>query len=183
MFLALVPKPEAPDYCYHQYLWAYFNEDKTADRQFVYRIFNNSLLLLSRKPPSCPHVFLNDKIVAGRAYQFDLICSPMRGTYRDDSGKRHRRGDYQTHQERQDWLKRRLGESADVRYSHVFTMPARCFKKADGKLIRLTECTLRGVVYINDKTAFIEKLQYGIGGRGAWGHGLMVLPEIMQCNV
>lgn len=182
MFLSIVEKPDAPEYCYHQYLWAYFNEEKTAERQFVYRIFNNALLLLSRHPPSCPNVFLNDKIESGRAYQFDLLCSPIRGTYRDDSGKRHRRGSYQTHIERQQWLARRFEDSADIKFSQVFNRPLRVIKKADGKLIMLHECTIRGVIYVNDKSNFIDKLLTGIGGRGAWGHGLMVLPEIMQCK-
>lgn len=181
MFLSLVPKPDVPEYCYHQFLWTYFDRERLAVRPFVFRPLDSALLMLSREKPLCKSVMLNDRIQAGQIYQFDLICSPQRGTWRDEHGKRHRRTAYQSNQERIGWLKRRLGESAEIRFAHVFDRPKRRFKTGDGHEVAFAECAIRGTLYVNDKAEFIEYLTQGIGSKGAWGLGLLVLPEVMSC--
>lgn len=182
MFLSIVPKPDAPEYCYHQYLWAYFDQTRGENRPFIYRSLSESLIMLSREIPACPHTPIAERIHAGQVYQFDLLASPIRGTYRDENRQRKRREPYKTNQERLDWLARRLGDSADLRFAQVFDRPVRRFKKADGHQISIEECTLRGAVYVKDKSRFIDTLLTGVGGSGAWGCGLMILPEVMTCK-
>lgn len=182
MFMSIVPRPDTPEYCYHQYLWTYFDKKDQPDapRPFIYRVFDNSLLMLSREHPACPHQDIGERIKSGQVYQFDLIANPARGTRRDENGGRHRREAYKTNSERIDWLKRRLGDSAELRFAQVFDRPRRRFKKGDGHQVIIDECSLRGTIYVNDRANFIETVQGGVGGRGCWGCGLLVLPEVMQ---
>jgi CRISPR-associated protein Cas6/Cse3/CasE subtype I-E len=181
MFLSIVPKPDTPEYCYHQYLWAYFDQNKNVNRCFVYRALSESIIMLSSEQPACEHTRIDERISAETVYQFDLIASPIRGVRRED-GKRSRREPYRTNKERLDWLARRLGDSAELRFAQVFDRPRRRFKKADGHQVSVDECTMRGAVYVKDRDLFIDTLLTGVGGRGAWGCGLMILPEIMTCN-
>lgn len=180
MFMSIVPKPNTPEYCHHQYLWSYFKKDPDDKRPFVFRPLKTGLLMLSREAPSCPHKAIGDSIKAGRVYQFDLLCNPARGTWRDETRKRRRRESYKTNTERLDWLRRRLGDSAELRFAQVFDRPQRRFKKGDGNKIIIDECIIRGAVYVKDRAAFIDVLTNGVGGRGCWGCGLMILPEVMQ---
>lgn len=179
MFIAIIPKPDAPEYCYHQYLWAYFDKSKDEPRPFIYRVLGESILLLSREKPACAAVNISERIKAGQTYQFDVLCSPVRGTYRDENRQRKRREPYKTNAERLQWFGRRLGDSADARFAQVFDRPLRRFKKGDGNTVTIDECIIRGAVYVKDRALFVDTLLNGIGGRGAWGHGLMILPEVM----
>ncbi len=180
MYLSTVPNPEVPEYCYHQYLWAYFNKSKqeSRSRPFVFRILGKSIIMLSREKPTCHSVNFSDHIKAGQAYQFQVLASPVRGTYREE-GKRKRRQAYKGNKERLQWLQRRLGQSAELEFGQVFDRPARVFKKGDGHRVVINECIMSGVVYVKDKEMFNQVLINGVGGRGAWGCGLMILPEVM----
>jgi len=181
MFLSVIPKPDTPEYCYHQYLWAYFNKEKGQTRPFIFRVLENSIVMLSRDKPACQSVSIAEHIQAGQTYQFDVLCSPVRGTYRED-GKRKRREPYKTNKERLQWFERRLAGSAEARFAQVFDRPVRRFKKSDGHIVRMNDCIIRGAVYVKDRAGFIDTLLNGIGGRGAWGCGLMILPEVMTCK-
>jgi CRISPR-associated protein Cas6/Cse3/CasE subtype I-E len=179
MFLSVVNKPAVPEYCFHQYLWAYFKEQQGADRPFIYRVMGDKILMLSRIRPACDAICLADRIKTGQAYQFDVLCSPVRGTWRDENRQRKRREPYKTNDERLQWIVRRFGDAADVRFAQVFDRPLRKFKKGDGHVVVLNECIIRGVVHVKDRPLFIDTLLSGIGGRGCWGHGLLLLPEVM----
>ena len=181
MFFAIVPKPDVPEYCYHQYLWAYFKKDKGEQRPFLFRVMTDAIVMLSREKQSCPSVAIADRITAGLALQFDVLCNPARSQLIDSEKTKKRRVPYKTNAERHDWFKRRIGEAADSRFVQVFDRPQRRFKKGDGNKIIIDECVIRGVVYINDRSEFIDILLNGVGGRGAWGYGLMLLPEVMTC--
>jgi len=179
MFLSIITKPAAPQYCYHQYLWTYFDKEKGDQRPFIYRVLGESIIMLSRDKPACRHVNIADRVKAGQTYQFDVLCSPVRGTYRGENRERKRREPYRGNADRLQWLGRRFGGCADVRFAQVFDRPVRRFKKGDGHNVTIDECVIRGTVYVKDKAQFIETMLNGIGGRGAWGHGLLMLPDVM----
>lgn len=181
MFLAIIHKPDTPDYCLHQYLWAYFDKARGEQRPFVYRVLTDAIIMLGRDRPSCPSVAIADRIVAGQVLQFDVLCNPTCSQWLDAEKTKKRRVPYKTNAERQDWFNRRMGDAADVRFVQVFDRPQRRFKKGDGNKIIIDECVMRGAVYVKDRAAFLEILLNGIGGRGAWGYGLMMLPEVMSC--
>lgn len=181
MFLSIIPKPDTPEYCYHQYLWAYFDKQRGENRPFLFRVLNDAIVMLSRDNPSCPSVAIAGRIQAGNVLQFDLLCNPARSLWMDAEKTKKCRVPYKSNAERQEWFKRRLGDAADVRFVQVFNRPQRRFKKGGGNKIIIDECIIRGAVYVKDRAAFIDVLLNGVGGRGAWGYGLMILPEVMKC--
>ncbi len=179
MFLSAIPTPDAPEYCYHQYLWAYFDKPKGDSRPFIFRVLDKSIVMLSREPPSCHAVALADRIEAGNTYQFDVLVNPVQTVWNSDHTHKTR-VPYTDNKARLAWLGRRV-KGADIRFAQVFDRPQRIFKKNQNTKIILNTCIIRGAVYVKDKSEFIATLLNGIGGRGAWGCGLMVLPEVMTC--
>lgn len=182
IFLTETNNPPTPEYCIHQYLWSYFDRMPDGARPFVFKKLKDKILMLSNIKPNCISHNISSRFNTGFAYQFDVLASPIRGTYRDDEGNRKRRLPYSTNADRIDWLKRRLIGCAEVRFAQVFDKPPRRFKKSDGHVIKIDECTIKGVVVISDKDEFINRIAAGIGGRGVWGCGLFFMPEIMQWN-
>lgn len=182
MWLARVPRPAAPEYSIHQVLWTYFPERYRADgakRPFVYRDERVSLLVLSRYRPQCDCRCLNPAIETGRVYQFSLRCSPARGVWVDAGKTRRRREHYRGNAERREWFMRRIAPAARPLFVQVDDRPARRFRKQDGRSVSIEECEIRGTLEVIDRTAMIEQMCAGIGGRGCWGNGLLYLPEVM----
>lgn len=184
MFFSSVPKPAVPNYVFHQFLWTYYSDDSLRPgdgRPFVYRIASDKLLMLSKIMPTCQHHRVD--VVTGYTYQFDLICSPVRsscagGKYPD--GKRKSRNPYTTNEERREWLKRRLDGAAKVLFCTVTDRPDLQLKKANQEKVRWPECQIQGTLQVTDRTNFLLLLPNGVGGRGAWGHGMLHMPEIMK---
>jgi len=167
----------------HQYLWSYFPglQGEGAARPFTFRVFDSSILMMSRIEPACDSVNIADRIQHDRVYQFDVLASPQRSTsYRDANGKRvtKNRRSIEGNEERRDWLKRRI-DGAEVVFCQVFDRPVRRFRKPGGHQVVLTEAVFRGALRVIDADEFINSMLRGTGGRGAWGCGLLVLPEIM----
>jgi len=181
MFLSFVPHPKTPAYTIHQILWTYFPEDSRRpgdDRPFVYRATPDRIVMLSKVPPNCEHRRVD--VVTGRTYQFDLICSPTRGTVTANGRKkRERREPYRTNEERRDWLRRRLDGAAEPLHCMVFDRPDLHLRTGDGRNIHWPECRITGTLRVADRTTFLLRLADGVGGRGAWGHGLLWMPEVM----
>jgi CRISPR-associated protein Cas6/Cse3/CasE subtype I-E len=183
MFFSTVPRPSVPAYALHQILWTYYPEDHRRpgdDRPFVYRVADRHLLMLSKIPPNCAHQRID--VTTGHTYQFDLICSPVRGTV-TTNGHRHRRvrrEPYRSNDERREWLKRRLDGAAEMMFCTVTDRPDLSIRASDGRRIHWPECRMQGTLRVTDRTTFLLRLADGVGGRGAWGHGLMYLPEVMK---
>jgi len=185
MWISAVSKPEVPEYAYHQVLWSYFPDvPEVSERPFVYRVLGDTILMLSRHRPSAPTVkALAERIEAGAVYQFDLLANPARSARAqqpDGTWKRICRKPYRTNQERKDWLARRMeGSGAEITFVQAYDRPQRRFAKPGGKRIIIDDVVFRGTLRVTDKARFCDHLLRGIGGRGAWGCGLMVLPEVM----
>lgn len=178
---ARIPALPVPAYCLHQLLWTYLPEEHRqagAHRPFVYLQEKEHIHVISRMPLSTEAMLIEQIISSGKVYQFKVLCSPSRGGKSPD-GKRLRRLYYRGNEERREWLSRRLEGCADVLFCSVFDRPERHIKKPKGVTVKIEECVITGTLRVTDKMAFISKLCDGVGGRGAWGCGLLYLPEVM----
>lgn len=183
MWISVLRRPDCPDYAIHQYLWSYFPElqREGARRQFIFRVLDNSILMLSRIKPLCDSVNIVERIKQNQIYQFDVLASPQcSSSYRDESGKRvtNKRRSIEGNSARREWLQRRV-LGAEIKFSQVFDQPVKRFKKPGGHQVVVTEALFRGTLYVLNVEEFVDSILNGIGGRGAWGCGLLVLPEIM----
>ena len=179
---ARIPKMDVPAYCVHQLLWSYLPKEYRqagAERPFVYLQDKEHIHVISRMPLSTDALLLETSISSGKVYQFKVLCSPSRDGKSPD-GERLRRLYYRGNDERREWLSRRLDGCAEVLFSSVFDRPVRLIKKPKGVTVKIEECVITGTLRVTDKMAFLSKMSSGIGGRGAWGCGLLWMPEVMQ---
>jgi len=173
MFLAAVPRPPVPEYVLHQMLWGYFpGIDRGEPRPFVYRAEPDRVLLLSRRRPSCPTVNIGERIRAGRVLQFEVLASAA------NSNKQRRRVPIVGNQERREWLARRI-DGAELTFAQVYDRPDLAFKRDGGERIVVSRFQAVGTLRVLDRAAFIDSMLRGIGGRGCWGCGLLLIPELM----
>lgn len=184
MWISILNKPSVPEYALHQFCWQYFPDVKKGEpRPFVYRVLGESILMLSRiKPAINTTINIADRIKGGKVYQFDLLANPARGATVEVDGVKKRAGrvPYTTNGELREWIYRRFEDGgADVTFVQAYQRPVRRFKKGDGNRIVISDVIFRGTVHVKDKAAFLRKMLEGIGGRGAWGCGLLILPEVM----
>lgn len=175
MWLAMVARPSVPANSLHQVLWGYFpGVPDGSPRPFVYRVERDRILLLSRIPPACAAQRVDERIEAGRVYQFRALVSPANG-----SGKDGRRRPIEGNEKRREWLGRRL-HGARLTFAQLFERRELRFKRPGGDLVTVHRCEAVGTLQVIDREVFIETMVSGIGGRGCWGCGLLVLPEIME---
>lgn len=180
MWISVIAKPNCPNYSTHQYLWSYFpGATKGEERPFLYRALDSSILMLSRVRPAIPGaVNVADRVQAGAVYQFDALVSAR-------NGQNHKPGRPQKHRfirdndELRAWFSRRLS-GAEPGFVQIFDRPDLRLTKASGHVIVRPQCVIRGTVKVNDRSEFLGCLARGVGGGGAWGLGLMVLPEVMN---
>jgi len=179
MWISEVPRPPGDDYRLHQILWCYFpiQQQRGATRPFLFRVENDRALMLSADRPAtdCRAVAPPEP---GRVYQFSVLTSPILGTWRDADGRRHRRGSHPLHAQRA-WLERRI-DGACVMFCTADERPVRRFPDARGNYITIPEVEFSGAMLVTNPAAFTNTLLHGIGGRGAWGHGLLYMPELMS---
>lgn len=170
MFLATVPRPSVPENTLHQVLWGYFpHVPRGEPRPFVYRVDEHRVVILSRLRPSCPAAQIGDRIHAGRVLQFEVLASAANG---------HPRTPVMGNQKRRDWLARRM-DGADITFAQIFDRPDRVFTRPGGEKITIHTFRATGTLLLRDRAAFVGAMLRGIGGRGCWGCGLLLLPEIM----
>lgn len=188
MWISVLRRPNVPEYAIHQFIWQYFPEldGKDADRPFLYRVLGESMIVLSRlKPRTSVAVEINERFLPGSIYQFDLLANPARSgsvVLPDGSKKRTCRKPYKTNAELRDWLQRRFeGSGAELTFAQVYNQPQRRFKKPSGQKIIIDDVIFRGTFELKDRSLFMDALMQGFGGRGAWGCGLLVMPEVMTC--
>jgi CRISPR-associated protein Cas6/Cse3/CasE subtype I-E len=178
MWISIVPHPPCDDYQVHQYLWCYFpNRARDEPRPFLFRVDCSRIVMLSAARPAtqCVQIPLPEQ---GRVYQFSVLTSPLLGTWRDADGRRHRRGSYPAAAQR-GWLERRI-EGAGVMFCTATERPLRVFRDARGHRVTVPEVEFSGALLVTDADAFKKTLLRGVGGRGAWGHGLLFLPELFD---
>lgn len=174
MWVTRIPRPDVPIYAVHQALWTYFPEH-LEERPFVYRDDGESVVMLSRHRPACPAFEVGHRIQAGRVYQFRVRASPMNN--RKVNGRR-KRVPLEGNDRRRQWLQDRIA-GADLRFIRLQDGKDLDFRKNDGRRVWVVWCEAHGTLYVRDRAAFVRQLLAGIGGRGAWGMGLMLMPEIM----
>lgn len=181
MWISDIPRPPGDDYRLHQVLWCYFptQQARGAARPFLFRAESERVVMLSSHRPatSCRAVASPDP---GRVYQFSVLTSPLLGTWRDADGRRHRRGSYPAAAQR-GWLERRI-EGAGVMFCTATERPLRVFRDARGHRVTVPEVEFSGALLVTDADAFKKTLLRGVGGRGAWGHGLLFLPELFDAT-
>lgn len=181
MWIMSTRRPSGALYTYHQLLWTFIPERYRAPgaaRAFVYRVEDDRLLMLSRYRPECEALAVSPGILNGQVYQFTLRCSPVRGTQRGSGSVTKRRDPYPA-SERKEWLARRLDGAAQVLFATSRDRPDLTLQAPGGRRVRWSECDISGTVRVLDRTELIGRMCQGIGGRGAWGHGLLWLPEVM----
>lgn len=187
MFVAVVPRPAVPLYAVHQYLWGYYpGVGEGEPRPFLWRDCGRDVLLLSRLRPACPCLEVGPRIEAGRVYQFTLLASPMngykvahdtrRGAPRRSGGRKVIEGN----EARRAWFARRLGAGADPTFAQVYDRPTQRFRRPGGDVVMVAQCEIKGTLMVRDRGLFVDAMLRGIGGRGCWGCGLLVLPEVMR---
>jgi len=177
MFLSVVPRPKVPEYALHQLLWGYFPGLPPGSRRpFVYRVEERRIIVLSRIRPTVPALHITPRITAGRSYQFASLISPMNGYKIKD--QRYGRRVIEGNEKRRAWLARRL-LGAEVAFCQIYDRPDLNFARPGGERVWVVRCEVVGVLQVVDRAQFIEAMLRGIGGRGCWGHGLLLLPEIM----
>ena len=173
MFLSVVPRPAVPEYVLHQVLWGYFpNIDRGEQRPFVFRVEPGRIIVLSRTAPSCTSLRIADRIHAGQVLQFEVLASAANCV----AGRR--RVEITDNCARRAWLARRM-DGAVITFSQVYDRLQLQFVKSGGKKITVPRFKAVGTVHVQDRAAFIAAMLHGIGGRGCWGCGLLLLPEIM----
>jgi CRISPR-associated protein Cas6/Cse3/CasE subtype I-E len=178
VWVTIVPRPSVPYYSLHQHLWGYFPAVGDGEpRPFLYRAADRDILILSRLKPSCPALPVADRIRAGRVYQFSALVSPMNGhklAHKPGRGRLVIEGN----EARRAWLGRRM-EGAELTFCQIFDRPNLVFRRAGGERIWIAQCEAHGTLRVMDRAMFLDSMIRGIGGRGCWGFGLLVLPEVM----
>lgn len=175
MFIASVARPQVPINALHQILWGYFpGVERGDDRPFVYRVERDRILLLSRREPACPALPMLPRIVAGRSLQFEVLASAANSSKQ----QQRRRVPITGNAERRAWLARRM-DGAVIQFVQVFDRPDLKFKRPGGESIVVSRFSAVGVLRIIDRAIFVSAMLRGIGGRGCWGCGLLVLPELI----
>jgi CRISPR-associated protein Cas6/Cse3/CasE subtype I-E len=178
MWYTRLPRPQVPAYALHQVLWGYFPEVPDGDpRPFTYRVEGDDVLMLSRLKPACPALDISGRIGAGRVYQFDVLASPMNG-YKVKSSKTSGRKVIEGNERRREWLARRLA-GAELTFAQLFDREDLRFKRPSGAQVWVARCVARGTLQVTDRAEFVETMLRGVGGRGCWGCGMLVPPEVM----
>lgn len=178
MFLWALPRPPVPAYAVHQVLWGYFPDAVDGEaRPFVYRVERERIIVLSRRRPAVPALSIGERIRAGRSYQFTGLVSPMNG-YKI-SGRGYGRRVIEGNERRREWLRGRIA-GAELTFAQMYDRPDLNFTRPGGERVWVVRCEAVGVLRVTDRAAFVETLLRGVGGRGCWGHGLLLLPEIMS---
>lgn len=165
----------------HQFLWGYFPGMDGAERPFLYRTLETTVLMLSRVKPACQAVDIKDRIQAGSVYQFDVLASPRNGFSSDNGGRyrnQHHHKFIRSNEHRREWFGRRLA-GAEPTFAQIYDRPDMKIRRGKN-LITRPACIVRGTIKVNDRAEFIGTLLRGIGGGGVWGFGLLVLPEVMS---
>lgn len=181
MWLSVLSAPECEAYRTHQFLWGYFPEQQnngTTERPFCFRELDDQLLMLSGIRPAAPARQI--ELEAGRSLLFEMIASPRRGTYRAADGKRQRLPPMKSPRDMADWLRRRLDCAATVQFVDVKPLAPLSLRHADGNLVVLPQALFRGVLNVSDGERLRERMAGGIGQGGAFGLGMLLLPEVMR---
>lgn len=79
---------------------------------------------------------------------------------------------------RRDWLERRI-EGARITFCQLYEREDLRFRRPGGASVWVARCEALGTLRVDDRAAFVATMLRGIGGRGCWGMGLLLLPEIM----
>lgn len=185
MWVTAIEKPAGSEYKYHQKIWSLFPDKRkiaNAPRPFVFRDIGRLLFILSGPRPNVSTAFnIESRIFEKESYAFSALCC----AYRDGRGKNNPRGHrprrpYLTDEDRINWFKRRLNESAAVRKIDIIPLPKRSIKKPGGREIKFIEFELSGVLHVLSRPLFLNVMLDGIGRSKAWGCGMIVLPEVMK---
>ena len=179
MWVSALQSPKVTRDALHQVLWSYFPDiDDGSQRPFLFRKSKDRLLMLSRIKPACESIAISDSIRAGRMYQFDVIASPRNGHNTKKPGAYKHRF-IVGNAERKAWFARRI-TGATPGFIQVFDRPnLQLVNRRHQEIVR-PACIIRGTLKVDDRAEFMHSMLSGIGGGGAWGFGLLVMPEVMQ---
>lgn len=172
MFLSEILLPEGvSDYEVHQHLYCQFDRE---DRGYLYRRIGRTVKMLSVERPKRPATkisALDIPVMTPVTFSADLIITRTKFV-RGSKGNRY---DVRDHDERRAWLRKQLGDAADVPFARFRD---RIITIKGGTRRLAARCT--GTLVVRDRSGFARLLQQGVGRGKAFGCGLIWLPEVME---
>lgn len=177
----------------HRALWAAFPESPDKNRDFLFRIDQQSprnlqVLLQSAREPSEQSEQL--KILASKSFEpvllvgtqlrFMLLANPVK-TIRDDQGRENNRGEIKKcrvplikEDDLLKWLGRKFDGIASITSPEVEKQSPVLFRKGK-RPGKIQPCLYKGVLQVNDSALLRELLESGVGPGKAFGCGLLSL--------
>lgn len=174
-YTVLDKMPDVSESQQHQLLYSFFRQsDEPTERPFCYRDTGEQILMLSNEKPSTDCVELDFK--EGETLLFECRASINPRNYK---GKKISPKDF-TAKHVKDWFRRRLDGGAYVDYvTFKRTAPHKIIKN-DGQIIILNQTLFYGTLKVMNPKQFKKIIATGIGRGGAFGFGMLLLPQVMK---
>lgn len=161
-------------YKIHQQVFSLFSDEiAKIGRNFCYRFENGNIKI-------CSFSKVNNESVEINFYKGDILkgatyCSPGKGTYRDENGKRHRMTPRKDIQDVFLWFERRMSNSALCKSLSGRMLSPESIKKPSGKKMVYSRWVLNYELEILQPKTFEEIIISGVGQGSGFGLGLLEL--------
>lgn len=166
MFLTVVGN-DCPfnSYALHEYVWSYFGD---GERDFLFRWGGDKVAIMSKHRISKE----SRKIELAGKRRFNVLVTIMRGTRRNESGKRVRCKMYDKYEDILEWGVRNFSRAGDVSGLAFQQFPLHKINRKDGaKRMIFNQFLFTGEIDINNP----EEILKGFGAGKAYGYGMMML--------
>jgi CRISPR system Cascade subunit CasE len=174
-------------YNWHALIWQLFFDRLSNIREFVFKVDQNNIILLSQQPPKLLPwgIFEIKKVpedfLLHDQYMFSLRANPtIKCVVRLETGERKKNGRrvsiYKT-DELIDWLNGKAHDSGFCVESVDVGHPVQQFFRKNGKLGKHISVDFSGILNIMDKDAFVSAFKKGIGSAKAFGFGMLILQK------
>lgn len=176
---ALSVGADVDDYEIHQRVYRLFSKSvEVMGRTFCYRRAADRVVIysLGRVNEYSKEVALEK----GALHEFTLLACPGRGTYRDESGKRHRMTPRTQIDDVFGWLERRVGDTAVLKTLSGKRIANRRVVRPGGRVMAWPTWLLTGQVQVSQPKSLDKHLQEGLGQGAGFGLGLMFLPAVVE---
>lgn len=174
-YTVLDKMPDVTDAQQHQLLYAFFrSSEEPIKRPFCYRDTGEHILMLSGEKPNTECVELDFK--CGQTLFFECRASI---NARSHHGKKISPQEF-TAKHVKDWFRRRLDGGAYVDYVTFKKLAPHKIRKNDGQVILLNQTMFYGSLIVMNPDQFKKIIATGIGKGGAFGFGMLLLPQVMK---
>lgn len=176
---ALSVDANVDDYEVHQRVYRLFSKSvEVMGRTFCYRRAGDRVLIYSLgRVDEHSHQAAFEK---DAAHDFTLMACPGRGTYRDESGKRHRMTPRTDLSDVFGWLERRVGDAATIKTLSGKRVANRRVARPGGKVMTWPCWLLTGQMVVNQPKSLEQHLLTGLGQGAAFGMGLMFVSDLVE---